>query len=293
MASRQQACDDGPVTPRLLPPAVPATTMRVYEPLEAFAIADRPALEVLALREGADRRAEEAERTASWRGVLAGRGAVVPGADGADATVQTGWTAAATGVGDDPGPGHPDGAHPDGGRAGAGRTGRTPTFLATRVLRAGGVVLVCPVGADDTPGPGSVRPPRRLVRAWALPEAWLSLVRAEDGERAGGGGRYVVPMSTARSRAARALRTLRLGVGETELTAEVEIMARWLETFHPRAWVEVDAGPVVRLTGGEDGAEDVRMGLECLASGDPTGAAAAYHRLTTRQRLLDDLSRSS
>lgn len=294
VASWRQACDDGPVTPRLLPPAVPATTMRVYEPLEAFAIADRPALEVLALREGADRRAEEAERTASWRGVLAGRGAVVPGPDGADATVQTGWTAAATGAGDDPGPGHPDGPHPDGGRADrAGPAGRPPTFLATRVLRAGGVVLVCPVGVDDTPGPGSVRPPRRLVRAWALPEAWLSLVRAEDGERAGGGGRYVVPMSTARSRAARALRTLRLGVGETELTAEVEIMARWLETFHPRAWVEVDAGPVVRLTGGEDGAEDVRMGLECLASGDPTGAAAAYHRLTTRQRLLDDLSRSS
>jgi hypothetical protein len=162
------------------------------------------------------------------------------------------------------------------------------------VLRAGGVVLICPVaGRDIDDTRGGTRPPRRLVRAWALPEAWLVLVRAEDGERAGGGGRYVVAMSTARSRAARALRTLRLGVGETELTAEVEMLARWLESFHPRAWVEIDASGVVGLTGGEDGADDVQMGLECLATGDPTGAAASYHRLTNRQRLLDNLSRSS
>lgn len=271
MALQGRACDDGRVTARLLPPVVPATTLRVYEPLEAFPVADRPALEALALREGADRRADELERTGSWRAVLAGRGAVVPQVDGADRAERAGPV---------PPP--------------AGR----PGWAATRVLRAGGVLLVCPVAADGADGrdgdtPGAARPPRRLVRAWSLPEAWLTLVRPEDAERGGGGGRYVVAMSTARSRAARALRTLRLGVGETEVTAEVEIMARWLEAFHPRSWVEVDTRAVVSLTGGEDGAEDVRLGLECLASGDATGAAAAYHRLTTRQRLLDDLSRSS
>lgn len=265
------SCDDGRVTARLLPPVVPSTTLRVYEPLEAFPVAERPALEALALREGADRRADELERAASWRALLTGRGATVPQPDG------------------------PDGA-PAPPVAGAPQS--RPGWAATRVLRAGGVVLVCPVAADGADGrdgdtPGASRPPRRLVRAWALPEAWLTLVRPEDAERGGGGSRYVVAMSTARSRAARALRTLRLGVGETEVTAEVEIMARWLEAFHPRSWVEVDARAVVPLTGGDDGAEDVRLGLECLASGDATGAAAAYHRLTTRQRLLDDLSRSS
>jgi hypothetical protein len=255
------------VTARLLPPVVPASTLRVYEPLEAFPVADRPALEALALREGADRRADEAERAASWQALLAGHGAVVPQPDGAAATAPA------------PAPAAP---------------GARPGWVATRVLRAGGVVLVCPFRPDDeSAGPGAVRPPRRLVRAWALPEAWLTLVRSEDAERGGGRSRYVVAMSTARSRAARALRTLRLGVGETELTAEVEIMARWLEAFHPRSWVEVDARAVAPLVGGEDGAEDVRLGLECLASGDATGAAASYHRLTTRQRLLDDLSRSS
>jgi hypothetical protein len=240
---------------------VPATTLRVYEPLEAFAIAERPALEALALREGADRRADEVERVASWRAVLTGRGAVVaaPGRDAAS-----------------PAPNH-------------------RRHLAVRVLRTGGVVLVCPVGERDqgTDEPGAQRPPRRLVRAWTLPEAWFALVRTADGERAGGRGRYLVPMSTARSRAARALRTLRLGVGETDLTVDTERLARWLESFHPRAWVEVDASLIIGLTGGDDGADDVRLGLECLAAGDPTGAAASYHRMTTRQRLLDDLSRSS
>lgn len=277
------------MTPRL-PPVVPSTTLRVYEPLEAFSVEDRPALEVLALRPGADEAADEAERTASWCGVLAGQGAVVTqGGDGSEQPA-AGW-------GDeDPAPARRRrrASREAGPASGADARPAGPAYPATRVLRAGGVLLVCPVGgAEEVGGPGSRRPPRRLVRAWTLPEAWLTLVRPEDGERAGGAGRYHVPMSTARSRAARALRTLRLGIGETELTAEVEIMARWLETFHPRSWVVLDASGIVPLTGGDDGAEDVRLGLECLASGDTTGAAASYHRLTTRQRLLDDLSRSS
>ncbi|MFN0282146.1 MAG: hypothetical protein ACKVZ6_09275 [Kineosporiaceae bacterium] len=255
---------------RRLPPVVPATTLRVYEPLEAFAIAERPALEALALRQGADRRADEAERAASWRAVLTGQGAVVPGVDGGPPEVAAEPRPART--------------RPPGGRR----------HLAVRVLRSGGVVLVCPVGEqEDEDGRRAQRPPRRLVRIWTLPEAWFALVRTADGERAGGRGRYLVPMSTARSRAARALKTLRLGVGETELTAETELLARWLESFHPRAWVEVDASAIIGFTGGEDGAEDVRLGLECLAAGDATGAAASYHRLTNRQRLLDSLSRSS
>lgn len=267
VAAGRPACDDDPVT-RRLPPVVPATTLRVYEPLEAFAVAERPALEALALREGADRRAEEVERAASWRTVLIGRGAAVPGVDARPA-------AAATSP--------PSAASPAGGR-----------HLAVRVLRAGGVVLVCPVGErEDEDGRRAQRPPRRLVRAWALPEAWFALVRAADAERSGRRGRYLVPMSTARSRAARALRTLRLGIGESDLTADTELLARWLESFHPRAWVEVDASVILGLTGGDDGADDVRLGLECLAAGDATGAAASYHRLTNRQRLLDELSRSS
>jgi hypothetical protein len=287
VAPAPPACDDWRVTSRRLPPVVPSTTLRVFEPLEAFPIAERPALEALALREGADRRADEVERTLSWRGVLTGRGAPVAGI----AEAQRGAAGAEPGQ---PAAAMPPAAPPTGRRA---ADAATSGVVAVRVRRAAGVLLVCPVGdADDeraAAGPLDPRPPRRLVRAWALPEAWMALVRPEDGERAGGGGRYLVPMSTARSRAARALRTLRLGIGETELTAEVEILARWLEAFHPRAWVEVDASLLLPLTGGEDGADDVRMGLECLATGDPTGAAAAYHRLTTRQRLLDDRSRSS
>jgi hypothetical protein len=100
-------------------------------------------------------------------------------------------------------------------------------------------------------------------------------------------------MSRARARAARALRTLRTHLGEVDVTADAEGLARWLEGFHPRSWIEVDARPVAALVDGEDGAEDVRLGLESLTAGEATGVAAAYARLRRRSRRLEELSVSS
>jgi hypothetical protein len=100
-------------------------------------------------------------------------------------------------------------------------------------------------------------------------------------------------MSRARARAARALRALRAGLGDVDVTAEVEELGRWLEGFHPRSWVELDARPVAALVGGEDGAEDVRLGLESLTVGDAAGVAAAYQRVSKRSHRLEQLSVSS
>jgi hypothetical protein len=138
-----------------------------------------------------------------------------------------------------------------------------------------------------------VTPQHVQLRAWELPPAWLALVRTEDLTRSGGPGRYVLPMARARARAARNLRTLRAALGTVDVTVEAEALARWLELFHPRSWLELDTRPVAALLDGDDGVDDVRWGLESLTVGDPSGAAAAYHRMRKRSHRLDQLSVSS
>ncbi|HEX2808095.1 MAG TPA: hypothetical protein VHN80_18175 [Kineosporiaceae bacterium] len=261
------------MTRRDLPPRVPVTALRVFEPLEAFAGQQQRLLASFVADPAAGRGADAAERRATWLWLL----------------------------------GH----------------GRHRPEVPARVLRVDGKVLLSPLavdapdgqaitavpglattsigtagrpdgGSDARSGTGAV-PPRChvLVRAWELPVAWLAVVRQEDLTASGGAGRYVLPMSRARSRAARTLRTLRSGLGDVDVTLDVEGLARWLEHFHPRAWVELDARPVAALVGGQDGADDVQLGLECLTVGDASGVAAAYQRLRRRSRTLHDLSHSS
>lgn len=247
------------------------TALRAYEPLEAFAPSERSALAALAADPSAGVDAEEAERAASWRRVLGWSAALPPEPSGRP-----------------PGdrPGSPAGQQPSGPVAGV----RTDGLVHARVLRAQGAVLLAPVVVEPV-----AESERRhtLVRAWEIPSAWLTLVRAEDLTRSGGRGRYVLPISRARARAARALRALRSAVGDADVTLDVEVLARWLEQFHPRSWVELDARAVAALVDGEDGAEDVRLGLECLAAGDATGLAAAYQRVSRRSHRLEQLSVSS
>lgn len=186
-----------------------------------------------------------------------------------------------------------------------------------RALWVDGVLLLCPASLG-----GGAGPRRALVRGWDLPLPWLLVVglggvpaepdgpvdgatdgagneRAEevaDGRCAGGPsvkGWYLAPMWRTRTQAARVLRILRITRAGTEVVAEVEVLARWLEGFHPRSWLELDTRPVVSLLAGDDGLDDARLGMECLASGDTMGADAAYQRLRQRSRVLTDISRLS
>jgi hypothetical protein len=250
------------------------TSLRVFEPLEAFAAEQHRLLASFAAHPSAGRGADKAEQRATWLWLFghAGHRPEVPArvlrVDGA--VLLSPLTIDA----------------PDG-QSGTPVTGPDTTTSIGTAARPD-------AGSDGSPEPGSV-PPRchGLVRAWELPVAWLAVVRPEDVTASGGAGRYVLPMSQARSRAARTLRTLRGGLGDVDVTLDVEGLARWLEHFHPRAWVELDARPVAALVGDQDGAEDVRLGLECLTVGDASGVAAAYQRLRRRSRTLQDLSHSS
>jgi hypothetical protein len=289
-----------------LPPAVPVTSLRVFEPVYAFSAAQQARWQAELARDDAWVRAAEAERRESWRRLLRGVRSRSP-------VVQPGTGASR----------RPDVTEED--------------ELAgyVRVLRVGRSLLLCPASLGDGGGPR-----RTLVRAWDLPVPWLVVVglsavealgqesesrRAADLAREldaelepepevkGGlerarrpepelepvretvpaSGWYLAPMAGARAAAARALRIARRAPDAEAVAMELEVLTRWLEGFHPRSWVELDARPVAALVGGEDGIEDIRLGMECLTSGDTDRAAVAYQRLRRRSRALTDISRLS
>jgi hypothetical protein len=94
-------------------------------------------------------------------------------------------------------------------------------------------------------------------------------------------------MSAARRRVGRSLRTLRRSVGEIAYVEDLEDVARWLEDFHPRSWLELDYGGLVRFLGseglaGDRSIEEVGEALEALADGDEPRATAAYRSVVDR-----------
>lgn len=264
------------------------TALRVFEPLGAFLPAQRRALRAFAADPEAGERAEEAERRAAWRRVLGRPDAAVTGAVAARVLRVEGAVLLCPVAGEPPEAGQP-GTGPASPPSSSSPTAGPPEASGI-TRRAASPGTARPGTAEDTTAPAI--PPRRhtLVRAWELPVAWMAIVQEEDLTASGGPGRYVLPMARARARAARTLRTLRTHLGELDVTADAEGLARWLEAFHSRAWVEIDARPVAALVGGEDGADDVRLGLESLTAGEAAAVAAAYQRLSRRSRRLEELS---
>lgn len=140
---------------------------------------------------------------------------------------------------------------------------------------------------------------------WQVPVAWfvpfaaqerLLDVGTEPGtERA---LRYRTPMSSARRRCARGLRTARAHLDDIDVVAQIEQVARWLEQFDPRSIVELDYAGLVDLLDdvhlrGDDSAGDVADGLAALAEGDAPSAAAAYRRWSTRWHRVALFARAS
>jgi hypothetical protein len=138
--------------------------------------------------------------------------------------------------------------------------------------------------------------PRTHVQSatWGVPVRWFALF--DDDERTlvlRDGARsltYRTEMSRARRRAARALSVLRRSLGEgVGVVVAVEVMARWLEDFHPRSLVELDYGGLVGLLDDDalredHSAADVAATLAALGAGDGTGAGRAYERVLSRWR---------
>lgn len=145
--------------------------------------------------------------------------------------------------------------------------------------------------------------PHILTSTWHVPLRWFAAFDPEERElRLGAGAErglvYRTPMSSARSRVAKGLRVLRRTVEEGPLTAGLEDLGRWLEEFHPRSYLELDYGGLVRLLdddilAADDSAADVSTALRALAAGEVDTAAQAYAHLLERWRRVQALEHAN
>lgn len=134
---------------------------------------------------------------------------------------------------------------------------------------------------------------------WGIPFSWFTLVSAKDRtEVVEAGGRVLtvriqVPLPLAVERSREILATLAESAPELDLYEEVEDLHEWLSSYSDQGAVELDYGPVANRVYPDESPADVRMGLECLAEGDLTGAAAAYRRLAARWIPIRQLARAN
>ncbi|WP_218713492.1 hypothetical protein [Arthrobacter sp. BF1] len=134
---------------------------------------------------------------------------------------------------------------------------------------------------------------------WGIPFSWFILVYANDRmEVVEANGRVLtvriqVPLATALGRVERTLGMLAAMAPELDLFEELQDLGHWLAGFNDAGVVELDYGPVAHRVHPDDSPADVHMGLECLADGDLTGAAAAYRRLANRWMPVRQLARAN
>lgn len=142
--------------------------------------------------------------------------------------------------------------------------------------------------------------PHILTARWHVPLAWFVIFG--EGDRTVRTGperslRYLTPMVDARRRIARAYRLLRRTWPDWDLGA-LEDLGRFVEAFHPHAWVELDYGGLVHLMSPEaltkdQSAKDVTAALQAVAEGNDEEALIVYRRLRKRWWALRAKERAS
>jgi hypothetical protein len=134
---------------------------------------------------------------------------------------------------------------------------------------------------------------------WGIPFSWFSLFQESDQKDVvESGGRIITVRVWARigealERVRYAVANLALAAPDLDMLDDMTQLTEWLELFHPGSVVELDYGAVAEKVYPDDSPMDVRLGIECLAEGDMTGAAAAYRRLASRWIPIRQLARAS
>jgi hypothetical protein len=134
---------------------------------------------------------------------------------------------------------------------------------------------------------------------WGIPFSWFSLfLESDPQEVVESGGRILTvrvwtPIAQALDRVRYAVANLALAAPDLDMLDDLTQLTEWLELFHADAMVELDYGAVADKVYPDDSPMDVRLGIECLAEGDMTGAAAAYRRLASRWIPIRQLARAS
>lgn len=143
--------------------------------------------------------------------------------------------------------------------------------------------------------------PRVHTRAstWGIPFSWFSLFmegdRQEVVESQGkiATVRVWTTLLEALERARYAVAHLALAAPDLDMLEELAQLTAWLERFDSASIVELDYGAVADKVHPDESPLDIRLGIECLAEGDMTGAAAAYRRLASRWIPIRQLARAS
>ncbi|MGN7201172.1 hypothetical protein [Arthrobacter sp. SAFR-044] len=282
-----------------------SSTLRVYEPLEAFPEEQRPAIKAAGAQAVSRAAVENAELLASLGRITRSGGDPFP--TGRTDLVRV--TAAPS---------------PEGGTADDDAdAGTEPVLLycpSQLVLRAG---LAANALMEGIHGPlaellipeeqrdrhqeridlmkardGSVRVHTR-ASTWGIPFSWFSLFMESDRKDVvEAAGRILTvrvwaSITDALERARYAVANLALAAPDLDMLDDLAQLKEWLELFHVDSMVELDYGAVADKVYPDESPMDIRLGIECLAEGDMTGAAAAYRRLASRWIPIRQLARAS
>jgi hypothetical protein len=296
-----------------------SSTLRVYEPLDAFPEDQREAIRTAGARTASRAAVENAELLASLGRITRPGGDPFP-------TGRTDLVRVTTTPGV-PGPALPEDAPAagtaDGGAGANPGAGPDPVLLycpSQLVLRAG---LAANALMEGIHGPlaemlipeeqrdkhqeridlvkardGTIRVHTR-ASTWGIPFSWFSLFM--EGDRKDvveSGGRILTvrvwaPITEAMERARYAVANLALAAPDLDMLDDLAQLTEWLELFHVNSMVELDYGAVADKVYPDESPMDIRLGIECLAEGDMTGAAAAYRRLASRWIPIRQLARAS
>ena len=289
-----------------------SSTLRVYEPLDAFPEEQRAAIQAAGARTASRAAVENAELLASLGRITRSGGDPFP-------TGRTDLVRVTTV------PSSPAAETPDAGSDAAADTAAVgqPVLLycpSQLVLRAG---LAANALMEGIHGPlaellipeeqrdrhqeridlvkardGSIKVHTR-ASTWGIPFSWFSLFMEQDHKDVvESAGRILTvrvwaPITDALERARYAVANLALAAPDLDMLDDLAQLTEWLELFHVESMVELDYGAVADKVYPDESPMDIRLGIECLAEGDMTGAAAAYRRLASRWIPIRQLARAS
>jgi hypothetical protein len=310
-----------------------SSTLRVYEPLDAFPEGQREAIRAAGARTASRAAVENAELLASLGRITREGGdpfptgrtdlvrvTSVPGVPpGRAPGTGTSDAGAAAGPGAEAGLGAGTGL--DAGSGAGPGAGRVLLYCPSQlVLRAG---LAANALMEGIHGPlaemlipeeqrdkhqeridqvkardGTIRVHTR-ASTWGIPFSWFSLfMEGDHKDVVESGGRILTvrvwaPITEAMERARYAVAHLALAAPDLDMLDDLAQLTGWLELFHVNSMVELDYGAVADKVYPDESPMDIRLGIECLAEGDMTGAAAAYRRLASRWIPIRQLARAS
>jgi hypothetical protein len=280
-----------------------SSTLRVYEPLDAFPEEQRPAIQAAGARTASRAAVENAELLASLGRITRSGGDPFP-TGRTDLVRVTTVPASQGGTSDDDADAEPVLLYCPSQlvlRAGLaanalmeGIHGPLAELLIPEEQRDRHQERIDLVKARD----GSIRVHTR-ASTWGIPFSWFSLFMESDHKDVvEAAGRILTvrvwaPITEALERARYAVANLALAAPDLDMLDDLAQLTEWLEQFHVESMVELDYGAVADKVYPDDSPMDIRLGIECLAEGDMTGAAAAYRRLASRWIPIRQLARAS